>query len=74
MRVLWTRRTPLVWYSMVEVCEGAPVAVSGWVPCMCILFIHLNGFIYWSLKQQFNTRNAMQVMQVQVQLQIGTVS
>ena len=21
----------LVWYGMVEVCEGAPVAVSGWV-------------------------------------------
>ena len=20
-----------VWYGMVEVCEGAPVAVSGWV-------------------------------------------
>ena len=32
----------MVWYGMVEVCEGAPVAVSGWVltdrhdvrPCM----------------------------------------
>ena len=24
-------RPPLVWYGMVEVCEGAPVAVSGWV-------------------------------------------
>ena len=23
--------TPMVWYGMVEVCEGAPVAVSGWV-------------------------------------------
>ena len=21
----------MVWYGMVEVCEGAPVAVSGWV-------------------------------------------
>ena len=21
----------VVWYGMVEVCEGAPVAVSGWV-------------------------------------------
>ena len=21
----------MVWYDMVEVCEGAPVAVSGWV-------------------------------------------
>ena len=24
-------RFGLVWYGMVEVCEGAPVAVSGWV-------------------------------------------
>ena len=23
--------TSMVWYGMVEVCEGAPVAVSGWV-------------------------------------------
>ena len=23
--------TPMVWYGMVEVCEGAPVAMSGWV-------------------------------------------
>ena len=21
----------MIWYGMVEVCEGAPVAVSGWV-------------------------------------------
>ena len=25
------RRVRVVWYGMVEVCEGAPVAVSGWV-------------------------------------------
>ena len=24
-------RPGMVWYGMVEVCEGAPVAVSGWV-------------------------------------------
>ena len=24
-------RAAMVWYGMVEVCEGAPVAVSGWV-------------------------------------------
>ena len=24
-------RYGMVWYGMVEVCEGAPVAVSGWV-------------------------------------------
>ena len=31
-RVLVTVRNLLmVWYGMVEVCEGAPVAVSGWV-------------------------------------------
>ena len=23
--------TPMVWYGMVEVCEGAPMAVIGWV-------------------------------------------
>ena len=27
----------MVWYGMVEVCEGAPVAVSGWVLTMYIL-------------------------------------
>ena len=25
------REGGMVWYGMVEVCEGAPVAVSGWV-------------------------------------------
>ena len=29
--MVWYGRYGMVWYGMVEVCEGAPVAVSGWV-------------------------------------------
>ena len=30
----------MVWYGMVEVCEGAPVAVSGWVLADSIMDVH----------------------------------
>ena len=43
-----TTRTSMVWYGMVEVCEGAPVAMGGWavisagatVPCADTLGMH----------------------------------
>ena len=28
---LWYGMVDMVWYDMVEVCEGTPVAVGGWV-------------------------------------------
>ena len=47
-------RANLVWYGMVEVCEGAPVAVSGWVltdrhdvrPCAASSLLHWPPYIF----------------------------
>ena len=52
----------MVWYDMVEVCEGAPVAVSGWVltdrhdlaPCAANslhrVTISVNGMVWCGIK------------------------
>ena len=35
----------MVWYGMVEVCEGAPAAVSGWVLTVFYLVSEQHGMV-----------------------------
>ena len=44
----------MVWYGMVEVCEGAPVAVSGWV-----LAVAIRGCTgVWTSQQEYHGHGA----------------
>ena len=36
----------MVWHGMAEVCEGAPVAVSGWDVCDCAVTDTCNGMVW----------------------------